>query len=191
MRKLLDRVERFVWKMLRNYMPRWTIFLFDEIIVSVAFISLWLFKDNLSGQRSENFLFKFTLAMVLFTLTSLTFKTHHGVVRFSTMRDLRKLVNSTIVATLLYLVVANLFNETKISGGRQITFTLWFPVVLGMMVIVAQLVFRFIVKSFFEAFEQSSPKNKTRAFILGSDYESVLLGNYLMADKTNIYNWLN
>lgn len=187
MRKLLDRVERFVWKMLRNYMPRWTIFLFDEIIVSVAFISLWLFKDNLSDQRSENFLFKFTLAIVLFTLTSFTFKTHHGVVRFSTMRDLRKLVNSTIVATLLYLVVANLFNETKISDGRQITFTLWFPVVLGMMVIVAQLVFRFIVKSFFEAFEQSSPKNKTRAFILGSDYESVLLGNYLIADKTNPY----
>lgn len=187
MKKLIQKIDVIVWKMMRNYMPRWAIFLFDEIIVSAAFASLWLFRENMSGVHNENFVLKFVLAIILYSISSLLLKTHHGVVRFSNITDLKKLVNSTIVATLLYLVIANLFNNTNIGGGKAITFTLWFPLVLGMMVIVVQLIFRFTVKAFFEALEQNNPKNKTRAFILGSGYDSVLLANYLLTEKTNPY----
>jgi len=162
--------------------------MFDQIIVSGAFISLWLFRNNMTEQPSENFIFKFVLAISLYSLSSLIFKTHHGVVRFSTVKDFQKLISSTLTATLLYLIIANLFNRVVVNGDIQIRFTLWFPIVLGVMVILVQLIFRFAVRTFFEAYKQSNPKDKIRAFILGSDYESVLLAQYLMTDRTNPYS---
>ncbi|NTV18600.1 MAG: hypothetical protein HGA83_04150, partial [Bacteroidales bacterium] len=108
--------ERYLWKIMRNYMPRWTIFLFDEIIVALSFISLWLFRDNIAAIPAEHFAFKFLLAISVFSLTSMAFRTYHGVVRFSTMVDLKKLSNATIAATIVYLGVALLCTYTKIEG---------------------------------------------------------------------------
>jgi len=187
---IITEGERYLWKIMRNYMPRWTIFLFDEIIVALSFISLWLFRDSIAAAPSEHFAFKFLLAISVFSLTSMAFRTYHGVVRFSTMIDLKKLSNATIAATIVYLGVALLCTYTNIEGGHDVGFNFWFPIVLGMMVIAGQFIFRFTVRSFFETFEHNantSNNNKIRAFILGSDHDSVVLANYLISDRSSPY----
>ena len=186
----ITKGERYIWEIMRNYMPRWTIFLFDEIIVALSFISLWLFRDSIAATPAEHFAFKFILAIIVFSFTSMVFRTYHGVVRFSTMIDLKKLSNATIAATIIYLGAAVLCTYTRIDGDFDVEFNFWFPVVLGMMVIAGQFIFRFTVRSFFETFERNSNtnrNNKIRVFILGSDRDSVLLANYLTSDRTSPY----
>jgi len=186
----ITKGERFIWEIMRNYMPRWTIFLFDEIIVALSFISLWLFRDNIAAAPAGHFIYKFLLAIFVFSLASIVFRTYHGVVRFSTMIDLKKLSYATIFATMLYYLVALLVEKTTIGSiTNEIHFNLWFPGVMGMMVLAGQFIFRFTVRSFFEVFEhnKSSKDKKIRAFILGSDYDSVLLANYLSTDRTSPY----
>jgi len=187
MTRALLKLKNFIWKMMRNYLPRWTVFLLDQIIVSVAFISLWLLINIMSGKQNEYFIFKFVLVIFLYSISSLIFKTHHGVVRFSTMKDLQKLITSTLTATFLYLMVASFFNKGVETGVTGIKFILWFPIVLCIIVILAQLIFRFTARTVFEAYEQCNPKDKKRVLILGSDYDSVLLSRYLMAEKNNPY----
>lgn len=180
--------ERYVWGIMRNYMPRWSIFLFDEIIVALSFVSLWLFRDNIAASPGEFFTFKFFLAVTLFSASSMIFRTYHGVVRFSTMVDLKKLTTATIVASALYITCALIITNTDIEGEKQMVFNYWFPIVMGMMVIAGQFIFRFTVRSVFETLEyRTSNNNKTRAFILGSEYDSVLLGNNLLADRSSPY----
>ncbi len=187
---LITNGERYLWKIMRNYMPRWTIFFFDEIIVALSFISLWLFRDSIAAAPAEHFALKFLLAISIFSLTSILFRTYHGVVRFSTVVDLKKISNSTIVASLIYFGVAMFCTYSNIPIIHNIEFNFWFPLVLGMMVIAGQFIFRFTVKSFFETFEHSISTNsnkKIRAFILGSDYDSILLANHLISDRTSPY----
>ncbi|EKD32430.1 MAG: hypothetical protein ACD_77C00103G0041 [uncultured bacterium] len=180
--------EHYVWGIMRNYMPRWSIFLFDEIIVALSFVSLWLFRDNIAASPGEFFAFKFFLAVFLFSASSMIFRTYHGVVRFSTMVDLKKLTTATIVASALYTACALIITNTDIEGEKQMEFNYWFPIVMGMMVIAGQFIFRFTVRSVFETLEyRTSNNNKTRAFILGSEYDSVLLGNNLLADRSSPY----
>ncbi|PKP41366.1 MAG: polysaccharide biosynthesis protein [Bacteroidetes bacterium HGW-Bacteroidetes-10] len=186
-RDLMIRGERYLWKVMRNFMPRWTIFLFDEFIVVIAFVSLWFFRENIAATPSEHFTFKLFLAVSVFAATSILFRTYHGVVRFSTMVDLKKLSNSTIAASIIYTGLAILITETNVEGATAIEFNYWFPGVLGMMVLAGQFIFRFTVRSFFETFEQNYNSKKIRAFILGSDWDSILLGNNLLSDRSSPY----
>ncbi|PKP36707.1 MAG: polysaccharide biosynthesis protein [Bacteroidetes bacterium HGW-Bacteroidetes-14] len=186
-RDLMLRGERYLWRVMRNFMPRWTIFLFDEFIVVIAFVSLWFFRENIAATPSQHFIFKLMMAGTIFAVTAILFRTYHGVVRFSTMVDLKRLSNSTIAASIVYTALAILITETDVEGDWNITFNYWFPGVLGMMVLAGQFIFRFTVRSFFETFEQSNNSNKIRAFILGSDTDSIFLGNHLLADRSSPY----
>lgn len=167
-------------------MPRWTIFLFDEFIVVMAFISLWFFRDTIASEPAQHFTLKLLIVAIIFAATSMFFRTYHGVVRFSTMADLKRLAYSAGAGSAIYFVFVLIFNNTYIEGETHITFNYWFPLVMGLMTIAGQFIFRFTVRSIFENMEQNSNNgNKTRAFILGSDYESILLGSHILSDRTS------
>lgn len=170
-------------------MPRWTIFLFDEFIVVMAFISLWLFRDTIAPEPAQHFTLKLLIVAIIFAATSMFFRTYHGVVRFSTMADLKRLAYSAGAGSIIYFIFVLIFNNTDIEGEVHLTFNYWFPLVMGLMVIAGQFIFRFTVRSVFENMEQNSNNgNKTRAFILGSDYESILLGSHILSDRTSPFH---
>ena len=170
-------------------MPRWTIFLFDEFIVVMAFISLWFFRDTIAAEPAQHFTLKLLIVAIIFAATSMFFRTYHGVVRFSTMADLKRLAYSAGAGSIIYFIFVLIFNNTDIEGEVHLTFNYWFPLVMGLMVIAGQFIFRFTVRSVFESMEQNSNSSKkTRAFILGSDYESILLGNHILSDRTSPFH---
>ena len=187
-RNQAKRLDHFLVRVMGNFMPRWTIFLFDEFIVIIAFVSLWFFRETISAEPAQHFTIKLFVVAIIYATTSMFFRTYHGVVRFSTMADLKRLTLSSISGSLIYFAFVVIFNNTDIEGQYHITFNYWFPFVMGMMTLAGQFIFRFTVKSVFENFEQTSNKsNKIRAFILGSDYDSILLGNHLLTDRTSPY----
>ena len=170
-------------------MPRWTIFLFDEFIVVMAFISLWFFRDTIAAEPAQHFTLKLLIVAIIFAATSMFFRTYHGVVRFSTMADLKRLAYSAGAGSIIYFIFVLIFNNTDIEGEVHLTFNYWFPLVMGLMVIAGQFIFRFTVRSVFESMEQNSNSSKkTRAFILGSDYESILLGSHILSDRTSRFH---
>ncbi|OFY38961.1 MAG: hypothetical protein A2X18_05595 [Bacteroidetes bacterium GWF2_40_14] len=187
MKNLLVRLERIIWAMMRNYMPRWTIFAIDLFIVIIAYTSLWFFRDNVASSPSHHFALKIFVVIIFYAVSAILFKTHHGVVRYSTISDLRRLSFSTLFATLLFEIFSITINGTNLANGHLIQFNLWFPVVLGFVVIAVQLMFRFMVKTVYEGFEKRYDPQKIRAFVLGSDYESVLLANSIKEEKNNPY----
>ena len=187
-RNQAKRLDHFIVSVMGNFMPRWTIFLFDEFIVIIAFVSLWFFRETISAEPAQHFTIKLFVVAIIYATTSMFFRTYHGVVRFSTMADLKRLTLSSISGSLIYFAFVVIFNNTDIEGQYHITFNYWFPFVMGMMTLAGQFIFRFTVKSVFENFEQTSNKsNKIRAFILGSDYDSILLGNHLLTERTSPY----
>ena len=187
MQKIIEKLKPFLKIFLSNYMPRWIIFAIDLAIVVLAFVSLWYFRDTVAAHKGQYFTYKLLLVLTLYGISSLVFTTYRGVVRFSSMGDLRKLSQSALLATLLFEVISISINQ--FAAGTQISkFQLWFPILLGFMVIAGQLLFRFMVKSMFELIESGQfVTKKTRVFVLGTDPESVQLTNYILSEKTHPY----
>lgn len=189
LRNRFKRIDQLFLKAMGSFMPRWTIFLFDEFIVVMAFISLWLFRDTIAPEPAQHFTLKLLIVAIIFAATSMFFRTYHGVVRFSTMADLKRLAYSAGAGSIIYFIFVLIFNNTDIEGEVHLTFNYWFPLVMGLMTIAGQFIFRFTVRSVFENMEQNSNNgNKTRAFILGSDYESILLGSHILSDRTSPFH---
>ena len=188
-RNRFKRIDHLFLKVMGSFMPRWTIFLFDEFIVVMAFISLWFFRDTIAAEPAQHFTLKLLIVAIIFAATSMFFRTYHGVVRFSTMADLKRLAYSAGAGSIIYFIFVLIFNNTDIEGEVHLTFNYWFPLVMGLMVIAGQFIFRFTVRSVFESMEQNSNSSKkTRAFILGSDYESILLGSHILSDRTSPFH---
>lgn len=187
MKNILLRTERFVWNKMHNYMPRWTILIIDLFIVVFAFITLWLFRNAVAAVNAPHFGFKLLLVTILYFFSSILFKTYRGVIRFSTMSDLKQLTKSALFATFLFELVSIFANNKYFANGHLFSFNLWFPFVLCFLVIAGQLIFRFIVKSVFERFKKKCEDKKIRVFILGSEYESLLLSTSIKGEKANPY----
>lgn len=169
-------------------MPRWIIFGIDLVIVALSFTSLWYFRETIAAGKGEFFTYKLLLATTLYAITSLIFRTYRGVVRFSTVHDLRKLAQGAMVATILYIVTGIIFNQLNATTGNFTRFNLFFPVILGFMVISGQLILRFSVRSLFEALESTNyTDNKTKVFVLGADHDSIKLTNQIQGEKENPY----
>ena len=185
MTKLLKNLKPYLKVFLNNYMPRWIIFTIDLVIVAGAFITLWLIRDSLAASPINHFPVKICLALFVYTITSVTFKTYRGVVRFSSANDINSIMQSAIVASIFYATISFVANQMP-SVSPHISFHLWFPFLHGLMVVGGQLMFRFTVRSIYEKIEESDyiPK-KSRAIFLGTDKETVHLANYMIADRSS------
>lgn len=186
--KLTERLRPIFQLFLRSYMPRWIIFGIDLVIVAIAFCSLWFFRDNVASQKGVFFSLKLLLVISLYSFSALIFRTYRGVVRFSTIHDLRKLAQSSIVASLLFFIASYFINSYYSQFPNFTKFNLYFPIILGFMVIAGQLLMRFVVRTIFEMFESRSyEENKTKIFVLGADAESIKLTNQILGEKSNPY----
>lgn len=181
------QAERAILKRLHDFMPRWIILLIDVAIVVLGYISLYLFRSTIVDTPIDLIEFKFPLLVILYTIAFIYFKTYHGIVRFSTMVDLKRLVYAAISATAAYEFVCIVGNTYASINEMEPIFNYWVPIVLAMVVISGQLMFRFVVRSVYESLEVNYKDKRERVFILGHDYESVLLTSSILAEPTNPY----
>lgn len=185
--KSFKQAERAILKRLHDFMPRWIILAIDVLIVILGYIALYFFRLTIVNTPIELIELKFPLLVFLYTIAFIYFKTYHGVVRFSTMVDLKRLVYAAISATIAYETICISVNSIYIYNGGAPIFNYWVPIVLAMVVISGQLIFRFSVRSIYESLEINYKDKRERAFILGHDYDSVLLASSILAEPTNPY----
>ncbi|MFA6759156.1 MAG: nucleoside-diphosphate sugar epimerase/dehydratase [Bacteroidales bacterium] len=190
MDKLLNRVRPYLNFFINNLMPRWIIFVIDLGIVAITFVALWWFRKAVAAGTGGLFYHKILLALLIYSISAILFKSYRGVVRFSSFHDIYKLSTTAFVASLFYMVASATLNYIVTDGIVQYN-QLWFPIIHGGMVVFAQLIFRAIVKVTFEAFEASSYakkiKEKSRAFILGLDTETAKIANDILSDNSSKY----
>ena len=187
MKDKVIEAKYFLKKLLANFLPRWVILFIDLFIVGVAFITLWYFRSTLSNLDFDHFSVKLLMVILIYSITSIIFKTYRGIVRYSTWTDFKKIGLSAIVATLMYSLVMLVINYSNNIFGISFSFSYMFPLMLGLMVLGGQLAMRVVVKSIFDNLEQQRTFQRKRIFILGSDYESVLLAKSLIDDINNPY----
>ncbi|MCK9627031.1 MAG: polysaccharide biosynthesis protein [Bacteroidales bacterium] len=187
MNKLLQKLRLNIKLLLRNYMPRWSILILDVAIVVMCFTAFWFFRETLSNNNYTYFLLKIVTITGIYIFSSTIFRAHHGVVRFSTWKDLYRVVLSNITAIVLFTIAGILANSTTNGMECPVKFQLWFGPMVGLIILAMQLLMRFTVRSVFSYLESNIPKEKKSIFILGSEHDSVLLAQSIRDENQNPY----
>ena len=187
MSKLIQKLRVNIKFLLRNYMPRWSILILDIAIVVMCFTVTWFFRSSLSPHGFSHFTLKILTISGIYIFSSMVFRSHHGVVRFSTWKDLYRVVLSNITSIIIFTIVGFLVNHATEEMVYPITFQLWFGPMVGMVILAMQLLMRFTVRSVFSYMESNIPKEKKNIFILGSEHESVLLAQSIKDENQNPY----
>ncbi|MEA5005244.1 MAG: nucleoside-diphosphate sugar epimerase/dehydratase [Rikenellaceae bacterium] len=187
MRKLLQKLRLNIKLLLRNYMPRWSILILDIGIVVMCFTAFWFFRETLSAHDYTYFLLKIVTITGIYIFSSIVFRAHHGVVRFSTWKDLYRVVLSNIMAIVLFTILGIFANSTTNGMECPVKFQLWFGPMVGLIILAMQLLMRFTVRSVFSYLESNIPKEKKNIFILGSEHDSVLLAQSIRDENQNPY----
>lgn len=168
-------------------MPRWSILILDIAIVVMCFTVFWLFRGTLSNNGYSHFTLQLLTLTGIYIFSSIIFRAHHGVIRFSTWKDLYRVVLSNITSIIIFTFVGILVNHATKEMVYPITFQLGFGPIVGMIILAMQLLMRFTVRSVFSYIESNIPKEKKNIFILGSEHESVLLAQSIRDEKQNPY----
>ena len=187
MSKLQQKIRLNIRFLLRNYMPRWSILILDIAIVVMCFTVFWLFRGTLSNNGYSHFPLKLLTLTGIYIFSSIVFRAHHGVIRFSTWKDLYRVVLSNITSIIIFTFVGILVNHATKEMVYPITFQLGFGPIVGMIILAMQLLMRFTVRFVFSYIESNIPKEKKNIFILGSEHESVLLAQSIRDENHNPY----
>jgi FlaA1/EpsC-like NDP-sugar epimerase len=187
MSKLQQKLRINIKLLLRNYMPRWSILILDTAIVVMCFTAFWLFRGTLSPHGYTHFFLKILTLTGIYIFSSIVFHTHHGVVRFSTWKDLYRVVLSNITAIIIFTIVGIMVNNATDEMVYPVIFQLWFGPMVGLIILAMQLLMRFTVRSVFSYIESNIPKEKKNIFILGSEHDSVLLAQSIKDENQNPY----
>lgn len=153
----------------------------------MCFTAFWFFRETLSAHDYTYFLLKIVTITGIYIFSSIVFRAHHGVVRFSTWKDLYRVVLSNIMAIVLFTILGIFANSTTNGMECPVKFQLWFGPMVGLIILAMQLLMRFTVRSVFSYLESNIPKEKKNIFILGSEHDSVLLAQSIRDENQNPY----
>lgn len=199
MKKLLHQINEFLNSNLKSYVPRWIILFIDLFIVASSYTLLWIFRDSIGHHQSGFFVLKLVIVLFLYLASSVIYKTYHGVVRFTSLNDLRRVGYSTILVLISFEIISFVWN-TFILNGQDFDknlfphFNYWVPPIFAAITFTFQILFRFSIRAVFEYFKLGAYRqdiyrtsNKKRVYILGSDYDSLLLTSSILSDSNSIF----
>src|SRR5210317_1779307 len=107
---MVQRLTNFSSK---SYLPRWIVFFFDIAVVLTTFIVAYILRFNFQLDPIGNYLDPEQLLLVLpvYLLVFLATKTHLGIIRHSTTRDITRIMFSLSIASSILLYVTYLFRK--------------------------------------------------------------------------------
>lgn len=180
---------------MRKFAPKWVILIMDLFVVAGSFIFLWVIRAELHHNQGNYFLEKLIIILSIYFLGAFIFKTHTGIIRFSTTIDLKNLLLQGIFFVAVYRFGSVIINAyLKISpeySDRSIypLLKFWVPIVLGVIIFLNLVFIRFSIRTIFHYLEKNfySSEKKESIYILGTEFESVMLMNAILNDATNQY----
>lgn len=187
MKNFLEKSKRYIIKRLRNFLPGWSILMLDTLMVIASFVFLWLFRNTISSNDHNYFFLKLAIIVVIYIVNSLIFKTHHGVLRFSTMSDVVKVILCNVVSIISFTLVGAIINYTTKTSQNPITFQFWFGPMVGTIILTLQVLMRFTIRITYSYLFQTVQSTKKNAFILGSDREAIQLAQTIREEAEGQY----
>jgi FlaA1/EpsC-like NDP-sugar epimerase len=178
-------LNSFLEKKFRDlgYMPRWTIFLIDLVIVfaSCFITTLLLYSFNSFYYKQINIILINSIIVFVNGFFFYLYRTYSGIIRHSTFIDGVKLLVSTF-SSFFFLAVSNYtwafyHNHEKmyITSGLFIVHALIF---------IFLFLFRITIKSIFETFiNNENNKNLTKVIIYGADANAISVANAINTES--------
>jgi FlaA1/EpsC-like NDP-sugar epimerase len=169
-------------QLLRKVTPRWVIFCIEQSLVFLAFILSVFIIRHLEGNINTLFAFKTALLMnmVISCSFSFYFKTYCGIIRYSEIRDILRVVQFSICHLGVWVVVLFLWGDTRFFKVVSAGFTL-----VNLSIISTFLIsFRLLVKEVYHRAEYQAKKINRIVAIYGAGELAVTAKKAIEMDKT-------
>ena len=174
--------------------PRWMLFLHDNIVVYLTFIFAYLLRFNLipTDFPLQLSITHGLICLTVYAVSAITFKSYAGLIRHTTLTDISLVFLSTSVSALVLIVftlLADLFNLSQ-------SMTIPISVILIHYVLVTVILFvmRISVKMLF-LFATSSMKTSTkRVLIYGAGEMGFIVKRVILSDPRSgfdVYGFLD
>ena len=166
--------------------PRWLIMLVDLVIVTWSFSTSYFIVQRFEFVNIlRGYFFIYTgLYFAISAVVMFAMRTHTGLIRYSNTRDVLRIFSSAFIASLVYLVVINVW-VVHIIKVNIVTVNLVLLVNFSVSSTLLILL-RTMAKSAFFYLNYNSNAKRTTVLIYGSDHNAVLVKQALEASaKTN------
>jgi FlaA1/EpsC-like NDP-sugar epimerase len=147
--------------------PRWMVFVLDAFSVFIIFVIAYLlrFNFNIPDERLDYILYQGLIAVCLYSLFSLVFRSYSGLIRHATLTDLSLVflvTTCSTVALLIFSFCGRLFNWSEVLTIPLSIILIHFAAITVFMSfgrVFIKLIFRFV---------SDTSINKRRVLIYGA-----------------------
>lgn len=148
-----------------KYAPRWIIFCCDLILVSTAFLFSYFLRHLLLEIRGLSAIFPaILLNTVIFSICVLFFPIYKGIIRYSEINDIFRIIKFSGLQLVLWLGIFSLDTHSVITSSFHIPFliTNFFSVIFILVL------FRLLIKEVYSKASASKSMVMSRAIIYGA-----------------------
>lgn len=176
---------------LRKVTPRWVIFLIDLTIVFMSIVFSYYLRFNFNIPQDDFESLRFVVPLVLFirAFSFLISKMHIGLVRYTSTRDVHRLLIVQIIGSAI-LLLANFISFQVVEFFLIPTSII---IIEFVMTTFAMTFFRLVVKTIFNEFNYSR-KERSNVLIYGTDEVSLITKRTIERDassKDNVIGYLD
>lgn len=169
-----------------SILPSWLILFIDLFLVQIiSFFSLFLYKLIANTSVNQFLLIYLLTTIVVFLFSFFVFKTYKGVVRYSSHKDLIKIINAVFLAYIIFVGLNFIF-----INFYSIHFISTLFISLNCFLIVLVLItFRIFVKYFFQLVNVNKTDNfdKDKIAIIGVNSTNISLVELLSLSTSNFH----
>ncbi len=172
-------LERFF----RNkYAPRWIIFCCDLILVSIAFLFSYFLRHLILDIKGVSAIIPAVLLNTLiFGICVLFFPIYKGIIRYSEINDIFRIIKFASLQLILWLVVFNIDTTSFFTGSFHIPFL----IVNFFSVIFILVLFRLMVKEVYSKAASAKSMVMSRTIIYGAGEMGQVTKQILEQDAKN------
>ena len=150
---------------LKNFAPRWIIFCFDLVLITISFVTAFFLVNHLSIGIKDvvHSIPGLIINLLISNICIAFFAIYKGIIRYSEIKDIVRIVKFSFLQFALWALVFAADANKAVLGN--LTFSM---LVVNMFVVIFLLVaFRLVVKEvYFRA--QSRPSSTNRTLIFGA-----------------------
>lgn len=181
MNSLVNRVLKSTALGKLKYLPRWTVFILDIMMLFVALVTVYfLLEESLPSNKlfQKHFLLSAMGIIALNSLAFLYFQIFSGIIRHSSFLDGLKLFLSQSLVLVL-LIMTKLVME---YGFNTQILPFKFILLYSIFSFIYLFIYRVFVKIIFDQFSLVEADTLMRAVILGTDANAIAVANALSTE---------
>ncbi|MDZ7738439.1 MAG: nucleoside-diphosphate sugar epimerase/dehydratase [Bacteroidales bacterium] len=150
--------------MLRTHPPRWIIFALDTVIYALAFILAFYIRLNFDLVALAEYTYRIIIPVFIISraIAYLAFKLYSGLIRYSTVRDLERIIVVNLTGTAL--IVLSSIAHRFITGGDQNLIPLGVIIIEFLLSSVLMISLRLLIKTIY--FEINNNKGEVSNVVI-------------------------